>query len=388
MQVVCLTESLMSGGAERQLCNVAAEMKRQGVDVCVMTYRPDDFYRPLLERAGVEHRLLPTGGRMGRMWAVRKALRAGKQDAVLAFLQGPCRFSELAALPWRRWGLVVSERLAVPGSHRRALLNWKQLHLLADYVTANSHVNRLMIEQAVPRLVGRTVTIYNAVDLDHFRPNTLPENPGAIRLVVAASYQAKKNMLGLIEAVGLLRRPPRQVSLLVDWFGAVPRSDEAYRRSLKRIEELGLQDCFRLNAATQQIADEYHRADAVVLPSFFEGLPNTVCEGMACGRPILMSAVCDAGNLVREQENGFLFDPASPESMAEAIRRFAQLSQAERRAMGQRSREMAETMFDVRRIATKYIELLEAASRRERRMMEHWVPEVPATVASLLKEPT
>lgn len=368
------------------MCAIAAGMKRRGVDVCVVTYDPHDFYLPLLKDAGVEHRLLSTTNRLTRMLAVRRELRRGNQDVVLAFLRGPSRFSELAALPRRRWGLVVSERLAVPNMHKRRLLSLRHMHLLADYVTANSHVNRLMVEHAVPKLAGRTVTIYNAVDLERFKPPVSPSaSRNGIRLTVAASYQAKKNMTGLIEAVALLRRDAQAMEVSVDWYGAVPSDRSAYNDAMRQIDRHDLKQCFRLNSATSDIAAEYQRADAIVLPSFYEGLPNVVCEGMACGRPILMSAVCDAGNLVKEGENGLLFDPASPRSIADALRSFALLTETQRTAMGRKSRKMAETMFDITLITSKYVELLTAAANRERRTFEHWVPQVPETVHSMLR---
>ena len=98
---------------------------------------------------------------------------------------------------------------------------------------------------------------------------------------------------------------------------------------------------------------------------------------MACGRPILMSNVCDAGNLVKDGHNGFLFDPSSPQDMARAIGQFAVLSATDREIMGRRSREMAERMFDPAAFAARYTELLSAAAVRKRIHMEHWIPDVP-----------
>jgi glycosyltransferase involved in cell wall biosynthesis len=121
----------------------------------------------------------------------------------------------------------------------------------------------------------------------------------------------------------------------------------------------------------------YRNADAVVLPSFFEGLPNTICEAMACGCPILQSNICDAGNLVKEGVNGFLFDPASPQSIAETLLRFAALTPDQRRAFGAASRRMAERMFSEEAVADAYERILSDASAGHRTTPQHWVPEVP-----------
>jgi len=47
--------------------------------------------------------------------------------------------------------------------------------------------------------------------------------------------------------------------------------------------------------------------DAFVHPSFYEGMPNVVCEALAAGLPVLVSDVCDHPLLVEKGVQGFLF---------------------------------------------------------------------------------
>src|SRR5262249_30261630 len=139
-------------------------------EVSFLTYHRHEFFLPLLQESRIPYQCLPSGSKLTRTIALRRELRRRSHDVVLAFLDGSCLYAELAALPYRKWGLVVSERLAVPGSHR-AVLPWRRwLHGIADYVVTNSHTNRLMLEYAVPGLKGRVVTIYNALDVNTFFP--------------------------------------------------------------------------------------------------------------------------------------------------------------------------------------------------------------------------
>lgn len=124
----------------------------------------------------------------------------------------------------------------------------------------------------------------------------------------------------------------------------------------------------------------------MTLPSFSEGLPNAVCEGMALGKPILMSAVCDAGNLVQEGINGFLFDPHSPESIADAIARFVKLTPEERDRMGRASRAKAEVLFDMNTVVEYYLRVMEAAAARKPLEIEHWPEAVPVTAMASSKD--
>jgi glycosyltransferase involved in cell wall biosynthesis len=387
MRVTCLIDHLISGGAQRQLCTLAAFLQRRGHEVTVVTYHDNEFFLPLLRDAGVGYRRVSARTKLGRILALRRELRGGNQDVVLAYLEGPCLYAELAGLPRRKWGLVVSERNAVPDSHR-ARLPWRRwLHRTADYVVTNSHTNRLMLEYAVPSLSGRVVTIYNALDLETFSPGgeNFNKPSGPIRLVAAGRHTRQKNAVGLVDAIALLRNQAAPVDVSVDWYGYDPFENQSsssptpLQETQARVRAHGLESRFCIHPDSSDIASIYRRADAVVLPSLFEGLPNIVCEAMGCGKPVLMSNVCDAGNLVRDGHNGFVFDPASPESIAEAVCKFACLTENERHGMGRNGRAMAEEMFDAQRILTKTMQVLEAASHHVDSAIDHWIPSVPPT---------
>ncbi|MGV8073273.1 MAG: glycosyltransferase family 4 protein [Syntrophobacteraceae bacterium] len=384
MNITMLIESLESGGAQRQLCTLAVEMKRRGHCVQLATYAPATFYRPMLQEAGVRHMFL--GGNGTREWVskIRNFLRHENHDVVLAFLQSTAAYAELSALPSRPWGLVVSERLALPGLGNGVSRFKKYFHLIADAVTTNSHTARLMLEAAVPMLGERMVTIYNAVDLDKFRPTLDFHHHKDLRLIVAARISNQKNLPGTIDAIAKLRRK-KSIGVSVDWFGITSNDPVLWHQCQKRIEALGLAECFRIHPPVRDIISAYRQADAVLLPSFYEGLPNTICEAMACGKPVLMSAVCDAGGLVKEGENGFLFSPLDPDDMANTIEKFTCLTEAQRHAMGEAGRQMAEIYFNVVKIGDLYESVLLSAQMRQHPSTGHWLPEVPWTATKYLR---
>ena len=383
--MVMLIESLGAGGAERQICILAVEMERRGHDVHVVTYAPGNFYAPILEHAGIKHTFLGGIGTLQWLHKIRRFLRSNHQEVVLAFLGSCSIYAELSSLPFRQWGLVVSERASEPrlpaGSNRLR----KKFHLLADAITTNSHTNRLMLEAVEPSLKSRIVTIYNAVDLDKFKPGNSVYNSNKVRLIVAARFVKEKNVLRTIEAIDLLRNQKNNISVSLDWFGSPSDDVRLWSVYLDLIKKRRLEKYFRVHEPTLDIVTEYQRADAVMLPSLHEGLPNTICEAMACGKPILMSYVCDAGNLVKEGENGFLFSPEDPADIARVIQKFISLTQAERLAMGKKSREMAEQYFDIGKITNLYESVLNSASRRQRPDCGHWLPEVPQTALAFVK---
>jgi len=379
MKIVCVIDHLGPGGAQRQLTTLALFFKKMGHEVSFLTYHENDFFLLELDEAAIPVTRVSHGWKIRRALALRKIFKSFGQDVVLAFLEGPSLYAELATLPFHNWGLVVSERLEI--KPWKFLTDWKKLfHHLADYVTTNSHKNRIVLERAFPKLAGRVVTIYNCVDLSFFRPRnpTRPRDLDEVRFVVVASYQERKNTLGLIGAIASVLQKRPSLKIRVDWYGDIPlllhgRPNTRYLdKAQEAIRLLSLTNQIALHPAQKNIVEKYQSADAVILPSFREGLPNTICEGMACGCPILTSNIGDAKVFVNPGHNGFLFDPSSTKDMARAIIDFCDLSPERWTEMGRESRRIAEQFFSPKNTANAYIRLLKAATARRRITPKNW----------------
>jgi glycosyltransferase involved in cell wall biosynthesis len=78
--------------------------------------------------------------------------------------------------------------------------------------------------------------------------------------------------------------------------------------------------------------------DALVLPSYAEGLPRTVLEAMSMAKPVLATDVVGCRDLVVHEVTGLLCEARNAHSLADAIERFSQLSLAQRQQMGEAGR--------------------------------------------------
>lgn len=79
---------------------------------------------------------------------------------------------------------------------------------------------------------------------------------------------------------------------------------------LRRIRQLGLAEEVRFLGwlpAQPDLADLYNRTRVLVCSSFSEGGPRVVAEALACGTPVISTPVGMAGELIRDGENGYLF---------------------------------------------------------------------------------
>ena len=384
MRILCFIDSLGSGGAQRQLVTLATGLKKRGHLIRFLVYHREDHFLPLLQAAGIPCEVIDPCSYLRRLQAVRRILRQGWQDVVLAFLEASCLYAELASIPRPKWGLVAGERLAHPAIGRGAKSWLRQFHRVADAIVCNSYTNQLALGAAFPCLRRQLCAIYNTVDLEHFRLS--PESSRAtrrdgeepFRIVVVANYHEKKNMLNVAKALLLLKNQQNKPSVVMDWFGTVQPDASPFERARQFVSGNGLGEWLRLHEATMDTAGEYSRADAVGLFSFYEGLPNVVCEGMACGKPILMSNVCDAGNLVRDGRNGFLCDPGSPEDIAAKIHCMAAMGVSDGRRMGLESRGLAERLFAEDTVVERYECILTRSARHEPIPADcSWPTEIP-----------
>ena len=375
---------LSSGGAQRQLCMLAEGLKRRGHDVAVLVYWSGDFFAGQLEDAGVPIVRVSARNRPHLVYRVRKAIGETRPDVVVAALPGPSLLMELAGLPRRGFALVVWEVSLDPpriGTGRRLRLN---LHRLADAVVANSHTQHDRIRRAAPYLAGRTSAITNGVDLRHFAPAESPRGmePGRLRLLVLARPSAEKNPFGLLEAAGIVQRERPDIDWSIDWYGDPgiqmagdgrrwARSEQSHREAyfnsfMAEIESLSLQERFRWHPPHHDVVSLYHAADAMCLPSHYEGTPNVIGEAMACGVPVLASRVSDIPLLVEDGRTGLLFDPGSARDIADAMVRFADLPAEAKARMGLEGRRRAEAMLPPEKMIDSFIRLMTRLIRDRR----------------------
>jgi glycosyltransferase involved in cell wall biosynthesis len=117
-------------------------------------------------------------------------------------------------------------------------------------------------------------------------------------------------------------------------------------------------DCFVFHTPSLSIHEEYRKADVFCLPSLYEGFPNVLCEAMSCGLPVLCSNVCDNGYIVKNKENGLLFDPNNIDDIKSKLVEFYLLPKSVRLNMAKSSRKISIQLFSKDLFLKKYIDIL------------------------------
>lgn len=360
MKIVLLVDSLGFGGAQRQIVNLAACLKDDGHDIVFLRYRRDDFYRSVLEDAGIEPELLSHKWAVARMLKIRKAIRNASPDVVISFLTVPNFYACVAAIGRHKWKTVISERLNDEGSFldkKKRLLRTVQAKC-ADEIICNSKSAEALWKKYFPKLEGKVHTIYNIIEMPNIQ--SVMSDDGKCRMIVAARYEDVKNLHGMLKAVTLLSNEEKN-KLEIHWYGksnVAGAADSVLGKGEEFIKENKLENCVFLHPATDKIYPIIAESDFISLFSFMEGFPNAIIEGMTLKKPVVMSKVSDYYVLV-DEENGFLCDPSSPEDIANALRKAINTTNEQRVEMGQKSHKKIKEICSREVVVKQWERLLE-----------------------------
>lgn len=171
--------------------------------------------------------------------------------------------------------------------------------------------------EALGAVPDKVVTLRNGVDLERFRPldraaiRAKLDVTGPVWLSVGHLIELK----GMHIAIAALTGVPG-VTLLVA--GEGPDGDVLAQLA----QRSGVADRVRFLGAVDHkaLCDYYNAADALVLASSREGMPNVVLESLACGTPVLATAVGGIPELITRPEAGELMRERTPEALVQAWR--------------------------------------------------------------------
>ena len=208
---------------------------------------------------------------------------------------------------------------------------------------------------------SRIAQIYNGVDSalfhparEHRDPLPHPDFSGSGHFVIGTvgRMQAVKDQLTLARAFARLMRamPGAEQRLRLVMVGDGPLREPV--RML--LAEAGIDKYAWLPGNRDDVARIMRSFDLFVLPSLAEGISNTILEAMACGLPVLATSVGGNPELIQAGVTGTLVPRDDPESMARAIRAYAESAELCRRH-GTEARRTIERKFGMEAMVNAYM---------------------------------
>jgi glycosyltransferase involved in cell wall biosynthesis len=255
--------------------------------------------------------------------------------------------SELKQLPLSKSRIAITMLAAL---EKRALKR-------AQVIICDSSDTMAQALARYPEHAEKLRVIPNGVDVNLFTPADTPTGAVAEKPLVACvarGLEARKGIAYLIEALAAAQRviPVELVIIGKD-------SQRLKQRMLAHALELGVIDMVTLvdSVSVHDLIALYQRATVTVVPSLLEGFSRPALESMACGTPVIGTAVGAIPELV-DESSGVLVTPGDAGALAAAL---IDLLQDDRRVkrMGAAARRRAVTLFAWDNVAKRVLSACE-----------------------------
>lgn len=307
------------GGTEKQLYLLIREMAARGHDVRLFVFRHTPYTQQVkdfpceIELCNISKMLSPRAAL--RMWSFRQRIRRDRPDIVHAFFND-------AAILVPMWCKTAFTAVI---TSRRDMGFWYSKAILCGLRLSNTCVSRIVCNsEAVARLVAerehldpaKLVVIANAF----LRKDSLPASvaptsdrvslsaglpdPADVNICLVANIRPIKRIGDLLLAAAKVLQTCPQARFWIA--GEIP--DTPYARDLVDLSHrLGIQHRLTFLGKIVEPLQLVEQCQIGVLTSESEGLSNSIIEYMACGLPVVCTDVGGNPELVRHDENGYLF---------------------------------------------------------------------------------
>jgi len=226
----------------------------------------------------------------------------------------------------------------------------------AAFVAAISHFSRSQCMLfSDPAHWDRIKIVHCGVDPSIYGTERAGHSPGK-RLMFVGRLAGIKGVPLLLDALAQLqdKHPDAHLTLIGDG------PDRAALETKTKAMGLGDRVTFTGYLGQAEVAEHLNRSDALVLPSFAEGVPVVLMEAMAAQLPVIATRVAGVQELVEDGVSGYTLPPGDMEALVEALDHL--LSDPDLpRQMGQAGREKVVAEFDASKEAAWLGELFTAS---------------------------
>lgn len=292
---------------------------------------------------------------------LRKIYKKLKPDLVLHYTHKPNIYGGLAARMAGVRSMAVITGLGYAFLHQG--LTHKVTKILyrlsqrahSKFIFENEDDRQLFIDEKIITQEKGIAINGCGVDTTHY----FPHPNGVIKDKIIYTYIGRLLYdKGIMEFVQAAKRLRGQVNKAEFWI--VGELDENNPSMVKKSELLSWIDegSIVYHGFVKDVKPLIAKSDCIVLPSYREGMPRIVLEGMSMAKPIITTRTAGCRQTIIEGKNGYLVDVADSESLSAAMTKFAALSTEQQHNMGTAGRLMAEEHFNAKKIAQDLFDIV------------------------------
>ena len=188
------------------------------------------------------------------------------------------------------------------------------------------------------------------VNLKDFYFSDYPTSDEKIHFLFIGRIMKEKGVDELFWAIEKIYEENKNVVL--DILGGY---EDNYQSVIENLVEKGIVNYYCVQSDVRPFIENSH---CFVLPSYHEGMANTLLENGAMGRPLITSNIFGCKEAINNNKNGYLVKVKNKEDLYEKMKMFINLDYINKKEMGINSRKHIELNFDKEKVVSKTIKKL------------------------------
>lgn len=193
------------------------------------------------------------------------------------------------------------------------------------------------------------------VNLEDFPFSEYPMSDEQIHFLFIGRVMKEKGIDELLTAMQQLY--PKYPNIILDVVGWC---EEDYEAKLQELQDQGLVQFYGFQNDVKPFISKAH---AFVLPSYHEGMANTLLEAAAMGRPLITSNIHGCMEAVENGKTGFLCEVKNVQALVNQMECFINLSHEEKMRMGELAHEYVATLFDKQNVVKLTSDILKLSCK-------------------------
>jgi glycosyltransferase involved in cell wall biosynthesis len=317
--VILFTDSLSSGGAQRQLVTLANLLSNNNVKVTFLIYHENFQLVEELSKDIFEIKVIIKRSKLDFLFIYQLFLFIKKTnpDCIISYLFTPNIYARLIGKLAKVPNIITSERNVNIEFSRLTIILEKLTSRLSNHIVVNATSIKKIYEKIFSNVVHKVHVINNTLDFNKFNKSSdllqikaQKEKLGLTNqskvICVPARIETQKNHACLIHAFASLPEQKR-INYKLVFVGNIWNKN-LYIQLIDLIKAYSLEKSVIFSGPQNNMPLIYNLADIIILPSLFEGFPNALIEAMACQSVCIASDVSDNSKIIQHGVNGFLFE--------------------------------------------------------------------------------
>jgi len=221
----------------------------------------------------------------------------------------------------------------------------------------NQFDKRLFLDKKIADKSQAKLIPGSGVDIKKFKLSNKKESKKIVFLFIGRVLK-DKGVNELINAIKIVNNEINKEFVEFQVLGSVTsqNSSSINLSTVKKWSSMGL---INYLGESDEVISYIRKCDCIVLPSYREGMPRTILEGFAMGRPAIVSDVPGCNEIVDHGINGLICKPFSAVDLAEKIKTMFYLSEKERITLGNNARKKIEKSYNEVIVFKKYLSSIE-----------------------------